>query len=500
MGKKSFSKQDQIQLKKQGISLSQAEAQLQHFRKGFPFVELIGPCTVGKGIFKLSQADQKRTEKKFKTEILKKKGLKFVPASGAASRMFQFLEDSKPESVSLKKKFLKHLPDFAFYQELNLCLKKKGQDLSHLRKTGELKTIVQALLEENGLGYRQAPKGMILFHREGKKAITAFEEQLSEGLLFADAKNKVYLHFTLPESARKEVSRHLKKAAGLMRGKKFILSDSIQSPSTNCLASEKNHAPVRDDKGHLLLRPAGHGALLQNLNQIKADLIYVKNIDNILPKKKRGEADRWKKILSGFFLEIQDRIFAAQKILIQPTMTPTEVLSIIRLAQELGWEAPKKQKAKQSLQSFFNRPLRVCGMVPNTGEPGGGPFWIRDHQGNVSAQVVESAEVNFKNKQQEKIWRSSSHFNPVDFVCGVYDFRGKKYDLQNFSDVNRGLITKKNYHGREIQVMELPGLWNGSMANWISVFVEIPVSVFSPVKTVLDLLRSEHQPGGARKK
>ena len=501
----SFSKQDERQAKKRGISVAEMTKQMSRFKKGFSFVRLTSPCVVNKGIIKLSPQEQNRAEKHFLAVAWQKKSVKFVPASGAASRMFLFLEDAKPEYNDLKKLFLKRLPDFAFYSELAKAIKKKGLDIMKLRRAKDLKPIVEALLEEDGLDYRQAPKGMILFHREGKKARTGFEEQLSEGILFADKKGRAQLHFTLPSQSRMEVRNHLKIAARGARHS-FLLSDSIQSPATDCLAMEKSGEPVRTDKRQLLFRPAGHGALLSNLNHIKkAGFIYVKNIDNILPTANRKESDQWKRILCGVFLETQEKTFKAQKILEKKKMMPEEALFVIQLAAKLGWKAPSsfsqrlggspnRHKGRESLSHFFHRPLRVCGMVPKTGEPGGGPFWTKNRYGNITPQIVESAEVNFKSKQQETIWRSSTHFNPVEFVCGTYDAHGKKFNLMEFADAERGLIAKKNYQGREIRVMELPGLWNGGMANWITVFIEISVSAFAPVKTALDLLRPEHQP------
>ncbi len=353
-----FSRQDKSQLIKQGISIARANEQLQRFQNGFPPVEVVEPCGITAGIIRLSAKDQKNAQAKFKKEILKKKTVKFVPASGAASRMFQFLQDPKPEYDALKEKFLKNLPSFAFYPELATVMKKKGQDIVKLRKAGNLAPIVSALLEKDGLGYGHAPKGMILFHRSGKKARTPFEEHIGEALLFKNAQRKVQIHFTLPLDARSEVRRHLKSAGKLLKGCRVGLSDSVQSPATDCLAAEKNGAPVRDENGQLLLRPAGHGALLQNLNEIQADLIYVKNIDNILSQKKRGESDRWKKIIGGIFFETQERVFQAQRILESKKITPADAVRVLKLAQELGW----KGSGRKSLADFFNRPmtLRSC--------------------------------------------------------------------------------------------------------------------------------------------
>jgi len=483
----SISNRDKAFLKSRGILPSQAEKQLQRFKLGFPFVKLVKPCTIQEGVLKLTAKEQGRAEAVFNQMLLRKKAVKFVPASGAASRMFHFLQEAKPEFEDLKKTFLKNLPRFSFYEDLKVVLHKQGHDIQSLRRKHKIEPILQALLESSGLGYRQTPKGLILFHGKGKSKRTAFQEQLSEALLFSSGK-VTQVHFTLPAETRGEAQKHLKQATRLFKNTRFILTDSIQSPATDCLAADHAGAPVRDERGEILLRPAGHGALLNNLNRIHADLIYVKNIDNILPQSKRREADRWKRILSGFFLEMQAELFQAQKVLSQKKISPAQALQVLRLAEKFGWRG----QGRKELASFLNRPLRVGGVVANTGEPGGGPFWIRNEQG-LSPQIVESAEVNFKSKQQELIWRSSTHFNPVEFVCGVCDFRGKKYNLMDFADQERGLISRKNYLGREIRVMELPGLWNGGMGNWLTVFVEIPGTVFAPVKTVLDLLRKEHQ-------
>lgn len=482
-----FSKQDKLQLKKHGISPALANEQLSRFKKGFPFVKLIKPCTINQGVLKLTAQEESRAEKVFKRMMPGKKAVKFVPASGAASRMFHFLQENKPEFEDLKKSFIKNLPCFAFYEDLVAVLCKQGHDIRALRRARKLEPILKALLDSSGLGYREAPKGMILFHGKGKKKRTAFQEQLSEALLFSSGK-VTRIHFTLPSEMRAKTKKHINDSLRLFKNARFILTDSIQSPATDCLAVEPSGKPVRDKGGEMLLRPAGHGALLDNLNRINADFIYVKNIDNILPAPQRGEADRWKRILSGFFLEVQAELFRAQKTLTQKKLSPAEALQALRIAEKLGWRG----RGRKDLISFLNRPLRIGGVVANTGEPGGGPFWIKNAQG-LSSQIVESAEVNFKSKEQDSIWRASTHFNPVEFVCGVCDYRGKKYNLMDFADLERGLITKKNYQGREIRVMELPGLWNGGMGNWLTLFIEIPGAVFAPVKTVLDLLRKEHQ-------
>ncbi len=487
MKKTYFSNQDKTFLKKHGILPSEAEEQLRRFKRGFPFVDLAKPCTVKDGILKLSAKEERRAEAIFKRSMIDRKAVKFVPASGAASRMFHFLQETKPEFEDLKKAFLKNLPRFAFYEDLTAVLRKQGHDIQALRRARKLEPILKALLDPSGLGYRQAPKGLIFFHGKGKNKRTAFQEQLSEAVLFS-SRGKTRVHFTLPAEMRTKAKKHLSQSARFFKETRFILTDSIQSPATDCLAADKSGKPVRNERGEVLLRPAGHGALLTNLNRIDADFIYIKNIDNILPQAKRREADRWKRILSGFFLETQEQLCQAQKALSQKKLSPTQALQVLRFAEKLGWRG----HGRKELTAFLNRPLRVGGVVANTGEPGGGPFWIRNEQG-LSPQIVESAEVNFKSKGQELIWRASTHFNPVEFVCGVCDYRGKKYNLMDFADAERGLITRKNYNGREIHVMELPGLWNGGMGNWLTLFVEIPGIVFAPVKTVLDLLRKEHQ-------
>ncbi len=485
---KSFSSADAAELKKRGISIAKAEEQLRRFKRGFPFVELVKPCTVQEGIWKLSQAEEKNAENLFSRVAPSKQIVKFVPASGAASRMFHFLQESKPEVEDLKKSFLKNLPQFAFYEELKRAMRKRGLDLEKLRRQKKLAAIVQALLENQGLGYQRAPKGLILFHGRRKTARTAFQEQLAEAVLFQDKKRRVRAHFTLPVETRGDAVRHLQKARRLFSKYRFNITDSVQSPATDCLAVDERGFPARGETGKLLLRPAGHGALLENLNQIKADVVYIKNIDNILPEAKRREADRWKKILTGVFLEIQADVFWAQAVIRQKKISPEQALRLLKTAAKLGWQG----KGREALRVFFDRPLRVGGVVPNTGEPGGGPFWIRSKNG-LSAQIVESAEVNFRSTAQDRIWRSSTHFNPVEFVCGVCDYRGKKYNLMNYVDRERSIITRKSDRGRAIRAMELPGLWNGGMGDWLTVFVEIPAAVFAPVKTVLDLLRKEHQ-------
>lgn len=485
---KSLTSSEYKELKRHGISSARAEEQLRALKKGFSFAKLARPATLNDGIWKLSPPEQKFAEQKFLELMHRKNILKFVPASGAASRMFQFLEDQDPKYGESKKKFLDNLPRLAFYDALARAAKRNGQDLKVLRKQKNLAAIAALLLNSDGLGYRLEPKGGILFHGKGKKARTAFEEQLAEAVELLGKSPSV--HFTLPIPKRRELRRFLKQTSKKYSAK-IKLTDSVQEPATDHLALEKNGRPVKDGAGHLLLRPSGHGALLGNLNQICADAIFVKNIDNILPRQNRKEADRWKRILGGVFFETQFKVFEAQRILKQSKMTPAELLFVLKTAALLG--APRTALRDRHLLSLFlNRPLRICGMVPNSGEPGGGPFWVESGRG-ASLQIIESAEVNLKNPGQNKIWQQSTHFNPVDFICGVCDHRGKKYNLHQFKDPSRGMIAEKNYSGRTIKVMELPGLWNGSMADWITVFVEVPASTFAPVKTVLDLLRKEHQ-------
>lgn len=482
---------DIVQMSGKGISPAQAEKQIEYFRSGFPYLPIDKAAVAGDGIVRL---DLEQTEKYIELYDSYKKGLlvvKFVPASGAASRMFKDMyefvnEGKKNESVA---RALEKLEKFAFYDKLKNGLPEQADE----------KTIVENIVEGT-LGYGKAPKALILFHRYTDGSRTALEEHLAEGAMYAASKDgAVHIHFTIsPEHEdgfRKLVdemlSRYEKK-----HGVKYSISYSQQKPHTDTIAVDLDNEPFREQDGSILFRPGGHGALIENLNDINADLVFIKTIDNVCPDKLKSDTVTYKKALGGLLLKLQSKCFGYLKSM-DAGMDEKGLKDAAEFARkELQWQSGSDFDAKtldekiKTLQEVLHRPIRVCGMVKNEGEPGGGPFWVRNEDGSLSLQIAESSQIA---PEQKILMQKATHFNPVDLVCGVRDYKGKKFDLMRYVDPQTGFISTKSKDGRELKAQELPGLWNGAMANWNTVFVEVPITTFSPVKTVNDLLRPQHQ-------
>jgi hypothetical protein len=487
-----FSNKDLIQLEKKNIPLSTVLYQISNFENGFPFIKALRPAAINDGLLKLSEAEVDEKEAFFEAKAKKKKLYKFVPASGAASRMFKSLFAAMEEGKEDKSvdEFFTKLGEFAFSPKLS---NSKDKTL-----------ILESLLKADGLNYGNMPKGLLDFHTYTDGVRTAVEEHLVEGAHYAQSGSKVRLHFTVsPEhkSKFKQLLSEVKTKYEQVYGVKYQIQFSIQEPATDTIAVDENNQPFRDAKGSILFRPAGHGALLHNLNLIDADIIFIKNIDNVVPDHLKTETVRYKKALAGVLLAYQQQIFGFMRRLKSDKPSPTTVRKALKFIKEqLCLEAPKGQRTwsfEEKLTYALNklgRPLRVCGMVKNIGEPGGGPFWVKNEDGSVQLQVVESAQFDMGNAKQKEIFSSASHFNPVDLICATKDYKKQAYNLHEFKDPNTGFITEKSQAGRLLKAQELPGLWNGSMANWNTVFVEVPLITFNPVKTVNDLLRKEHQP------
>lgn len=444
-----------------------------------------------------------------------------MPASGAASRMFRSLEaisahldpiDEKHPKAFLavddpdRKAFLRFIENmnrFAFYDDLKTTLAEAGYDVERLLSQGRYKPILEYLLSSNGLGYAELPKGLIKFHTYEDRPRTAFEEQLVEAVEYlGDQNGVVRVHFTVAPAYKADIEDHIQtiKAQYRQLGITFSISFSVQEPSSDTIAVDPDNRPFRDREGRLLFRPGGHGALLGNLNALKGDIIFIKNIDNVAIGRLQGSNHLFKKALGGYLVRLQDAIFGYLQKLASRDRSEDLAGEISEfMKKELFLDPPPERyevtdRIKiDGLKSRLNRPLRICGMVPNQGEPGGGPFWVRDPNGRVSPQIVESSQVDWESRQQHAVWESSTHFNPVDIVCGVRDYRGRPFDLNAFVDPDTGFISTKSQDGRDLRALEHPGLWNGAMAHWNTVFVEVPLETFSPVKTVLDLLREEHQ-------
>ena len=476
-----FSAQDLEQLAARGISEEKAESQLACFRNGFPELDIVSPASTKKGILAPKRAEQEQYIAAWQ-HYLKEghKILKFVPASGAASRMFknlfQYLEDGI--ETPFIQEFLAHKDCFAFGPQL---AGKEGQEA------------VRYLL--NDMHYGELPKGLLLFHKYRDGARTPALEHLVEGALYCaepaedGKKPEVFLHFTVSHDHlplfRQHIADNLKKFEEKY-GVTYDVTFSEQLPSTDTIAANPDGTPFRTKDGKLLFRPGGHGALIANLGEQDADVVFIKNIDNVVPDRLKEPTILYKKILAGILVTLQKQIFAYLKEL-EGEVTAERIEEMKAFCEEkLFLTLPIYNK--ESLIAAFNRPIRVCGMVKNEGEPGGGPFLVRDAQGAVQDQILESVQIADPN-----LMKQATHFNPVDLVCAIKDYKGERFCLQDYVDPLTGFISQKSKDGRELQALELPGLWNGAMARWNTVFAEVPIETFNPVKTVNDLLRDQHQ-------
>lgn len=434
--------------------------------------------------------------------------VKFVPASGAASRMFKNLfeflgADYDVPETKFEKTFFEQIEKFAFYNDLNAaCEKAFEKNIPTLMAEGDYKAVVAALLEAAGLNYGALPKGLLKFHRYEDGSRTPLEEHLVEGALYAANKNgKVNVHFTVsPEHRRLFENLVADKAAVYAKkyGVDYNVTFSEQKPCTDTIAADMNNQPFRDN-GKLLFRPGGHGALIENLNDLDADIIFIKNIDNVVPDKLKGDTVLYKKLIAGVLVALQQKAFAYLELLDSGRYTHEQVLEILQFLQKkLFCKNPETKNLEDAelvlyLKEKLNRPMRVCGMVKNVGEPGGGPFLAYNSDGTISLQILESSQIDMDDPEKKEMFEKGTHFNPVDLVCAVRDYKGHKFDLVNFVDKATGFISYKSKNGKDLKALELPGLWNGAMSDWNTVFVEVSLSTFNPVKTVNDLLREQHQ-------
>lgn len=507
-----FNAADLRQMKDYGLSESTIQAQIEKFKSGFPPAELVSPALAGDGIIQLSEVQVKHYEDYYAANLVGLKIVKFVPASGAASRMFKNLfafmekysgseEDYQKLIADTKKgsmfSFFKQLEDFAFFTDLKMTF--KGQSLEEHIIKRDYNTILKNLLTESGLNYGNLPKGLLKFHKYATETRTPVEEHMVEGAQYAQSStNEVTIHFTVSPEHQPKFEKHvaeIKARYEQLFGVKIQVSYSIQKPSTDTIAVNMDNSPFRNADQSLLFRPAGHGALLENLNDIDADVIFLKNIDNVVPDKLKAETITYKKVIAGVMLAYQKRIKEARAAI----GTSDGLVQAEKLILEMGLKPNDKYKSlsesekRAFLTSKLDRPLRVCGMVRNDGDTGGGPFWVKGEDGSVSLQVVETAQIDLTNEEQKAIFNKSTHFNPVDVVCATKNVSGQKLDLMKFRDMNAGFITQKSKDGKDLKAMELPGLWNGSMADWNTVFVEVPLITFNPVKSVTDLLETVHQ-------
>jgi len=499
------------QVNARGISETKIRTQIENFEKGFPFAYIIDAATVGNGIMKPTQYELDTCLKVFDESKDRFSMLKFVPASGAASRMFKDLvkfsqgQNSDIDKYPEIKECFQNLHKFAFYQRLDNIIKSNGESLLSMLSSGEYKTIAQYILSEKGLNYQTNPKAMLEFHKYENETRTPLEEHLVEGATYAsDVNNTVHLHFTISTEHRglfeKKIAEVVPKYEERF-GVKYDITLSEQKPKTDMIAINKATGKfVRNEDGSLLFRPGGHGSLIENLNDCTEDIIFIKNIDNVTVDALKDDTYLYKKFLAGFLMILKDEVDRSLTALgslsiDQSSLAQIEAYasSVLQIKVDVKYFALSMREKVAYWQQKLNRPIRVCGMVKNSGEPGGGPYWVKNSHGETSLQIIESSQIDFNNRFQVELVKKSSHFNPVDIVCSVKNYRGNKFNLKNYIDHSTGFISSKSQNGIDMEIQERPGLWNGSMANWITVFVEVPPSTFSPVKTLVDLLRPEHQ-------
>ena len=502
-----ISAKDKEQLAQKGISEEKLNEQLNCFKTGFPYLKLYAAASVDEGILKLTEEEQQAFAEAWDEAAKSLHIVKFVPASGAASRMFKDLfsfseANYDVPTTNFEKTFFNNLEHYAFFSALDAqCKKLHNKDCEELLKEGEYKKIVNALLQKEGLNYGQLPKGLLLFHRYEDSVRTPAEEHLVEGALYAkEADGTVSVHFTVSPEHRSLFEAHIKENVPALEkkfGVKYNISFSEQKSSTDTVAATPNNEPFRLDDGSLLFRPAGHGALIENLNDIAADILFIKNIDNVVPDRLKPETVHNKKMLAGVLVSLQKKTFNYLHLLESGQYSPIDLQEIkLFLEKELCCKTllPLEGKALADyLYQKLNRPMRVCGMVPNVGEPGGGPFLVYNQDGSISLQILESSQINMDDEKSKAMFVKGTHFNPVDLVCAVKNYKGEKFNLPDFVDKNTGFISLKSKNGRELKALELPGLWNGAMSDWNTVFVEVPLITFNPVKTVNDLIREQHQ-------
>lgn len=515
-----FTPRDRELLRSHGLDEAKALADLETFRRGQRYAELDRACAPGDGLVALDPDEQEALIREFSQAAAAGRAMQFVPASGAATRMFKALQavrqrPDRPELATLARESLagdatateflawfQGLDAMPFAGDLRESLRKRGHDLDRLAEAGDYQAIISALLDPDGLGYADRPKALIPFHMGPDGSRTALAEHLAEAVeLVRDGRGVCRLHFTIPREKRPAFAAELERACNALSGQAhFEVGFSIQDPATDTLAADENNQPFRDQNGDLILRPGGHGALLDNLGRCGGDLVFIKNIDNIVPDALRGPQTAFRKAMGGLLVRMQRETHRLLEALRAGADADT-LRAAGRLCGRLGTILPPtwrdenghpRPEARERIAGLLDRPMRVCAMVENQGEPGGGPFWVRGADDSLTLQIVESPQVDPRSPRQTAIAAEAGFFNPTDLVCALRGPDGKPYDLRRFRDPETGFISAKSKDGRPLQALELPGLWNGSMAHWNTVFVEAPAGIFNPVKSVVDLLRDAH--------
>lgn len=498
-------------LEKKGISAETIQAQLNRFKEGFPFLKIHTVATIGNGIKSLSLDEEASCVKAWSDFRQTGHAIeKFVPASGAASRMFKnmfaFVTSGKKEpTTDFEKTYFDNITKFAFFPDLNnACKAIYKSSIQNLISEGKYTEVVQAMLNADGLNYGFLPKALLKFHKSpAGHAHTPLEEHLEEGAQYAtDNHHIVNLHFTVSPEHKSAFEHLLKEKLSIYEqvwGVKYNVSMSEQKSSTDTIAVNVDNTPYRDPDGNLLFRPAGHGALIENLNERDATVVFIKNIDNVVPSKNRAITVKYKRIIAGFLVQIQNNVANMLQRLEAADCPEEEIKRMLNYLEDVlcvhcaSTATMNKEQLREYVKKKLNRPIRVCGVVKNEGEPGGGPYLAYNSDGSYSPQILESAQINSNDPEAVALMNNGTHFNPVDLVCYLKDYKGHKFNLKDFVDLETGLISMKSKNGTDIKALELPGLWNGSMSDWNTVFVEVPIATFNPVKTVNDLLRPEHQ-------
>lgn len=494
-------------LEAKGIETKRIDHQLEIFRQGFPFIKIDSPTSTKRGIKVIDNNEADYYIGIWNSYIKNNNSVifKFVPASGAATRMFKNLFDFLETSIQNEyiNYFFDNIDQFAFYADLNkLALTTYKKTISNMLQDGCQKEIIHLILDINGLNYSFLPKALIKFHTYKDSSKTALEEHLVEGYQYAkNNDDKINIHFTVSSEHRKLFTQLIDNITPIYNkyfNVQYKISLSEQMPETDTIAVDEENHPFRDENEDIILRPAGHGALIKNLNAIDADIIFIKNIDNVVPDKYKDFETRYKKVLAGYLISTQIQIFKYLNVLESNNYNREillEILSYTEMTLNIIKEDSRELRDNDLatyLNRKLNRPIRVCGMVKNEGESGGGPFFTINKDNSISLQILEESQIDKSNIYYNKILKESTHFNPVDIVCGVKNYKGVKFDLIKYTDPETGFISKKSYKGKTLKALELPGLWNGAMSDWNTIFIETPLETFNPVKNANDLLREHH--------
>ena len=475
-----FSDSDIQQIQLHGLTIDGITKQISDFQTGFPYSDIVSACVIGNGAFNYDNQSDKYTDL-YDTKCNDYNIVKFVPASGAATRMFKDLFEFLTTGTINKTTqiVLDNITKFAFWNDLKGVLPDNASNIDKIKY----------LITEIGLNYGNQPKGLLQFHKYDNESRTAIAEHLIEGALYARTNNNVRIHFTVSPEHQNGFTNLLNKIVPTYEQKfgiKYDISMSVQKKRTDTIAVNMDNTPFRNQDGTLLFRPAGHGALIENLNDIDGDIIFIKNIDNVCPDRMRDDTVKYKKLIGGILIETQNKIFEYLRALDNGTANINEISAFIK--NTLSITLPSSSTA-DTLHAILNRPIRICGIIKNTGAPGGGPFLVRDTNGIIAPQIAEPGQIA---PDKISVLHDGEFFSPTDIVCGVRDYMGKKFNLVDYVDPTAGFISTKSKNGRELRAMERPGLWNGAMAKWNTIFVTVPGTTFTPAKTIIDLITPDH--------